>query len=249
MNTRQEELYRTLRQAPLTCGLPDTDLDALTSQFKIKTVEAGKTLFRVGDQVPALHLVLTGKINFELGVIEGQSNHIGVIGPCEHFGDLEIISHRPCLANITVLETSRIALLPAPQFIELFQQHPSISQILALKFALLFNLALQIGAVTLGETVDKRLALLLLTLNDQLGTGDDANRKINVKLSQENIANMLGVTRQAISKPLAAFREQGWISIHNRLITLHNINALRKLAAFEHNMPKFGELDKHKAIK
>lgn len=249
MDDKQASLKQLLRQAPLTSSLADDELETLAKLLVIKNYKEGTVIYRVGEHIKQLNLIMEGKIRFDLGFIEGQSNHLGIIGRGEHFGDLEILTRQPSVANAHAIEACKIALMPAETFLNLFQSNPHFAQMLALKFAILFRLTQQILAISISETADKKLALLLLSLNAQLGSGPEHERVINLQLAQEELANMLGVTRQAISKPLNEWKHNGWISIRNRIITLHQMEPLKALASFDLALPRFAELNTHPSAK
>lgn len=249
MTDNHLQLKRFLRKAPITAALADDTLDHLIKTLTLKTYRSDAPIYRVGEHVSTLYLIIEGKVRFDLGFVEGQSNHIGIAGSGEHFGDLEILTHQPSVANAITVEACKIALIPAETFLNLFQNTPQVSQALALKFAILFHLGQQLMAIAINETVDKKLALLLLGLNQQVGTGPNKQRIINLKLAQEDIANMLGVTRQAISKPLQDWKNKGWISISNRIVTLHDLDQLKAVASFNLDFPRLSELNAHPSVK
>jgi CRP/FNR family cyclic AMP-dependent transcriptional regulator len=156
---------------------------------------------------------------------DGREIILGVLGVGEHFGELSLIDEQPRSAHVIAMEDATMRVLRREDFRARVEKSPAVA------WALLQGLSRRlrradekIGSLVLLD-VDGRIARLLL---DAAGEGGDAT--IQKRLTHQMIAQMIGASRETVSRAMRDFQDRGLITVHRRQITIANRDGLEQLA-------------------
>jgi len=226
LSHRREMLART----PLFSAVPAALLDELATRTRMVRVEARSVLFSKGDPGDRLYLLTRGVIRIGVLSAEGREVTYGLIRPGELFGEIAVLDGGRRTADATAMETSDLLALERPDVIDFLHRHPIQS---------LHLLAVLCDRVRRADTLLEdvvflslpgRLAKHLLVLAETLGTRPRPDAPVTVRLSQQEIADHLGISRESVNKVLSKWEQAGLVTLGRGQITLEQDTALEQFA-------------------
>ena len=188
-------------------------------------LERGAALFKQGDPGDALYAVLAGAMEISILSLDGRKLSLDLVGPGAVFGEIALFDPGPRTATVTAVEPSRVLRVLSADVMAELHQHPE----LAIDMVRLAGQRMRWMGGQLNEQVflpvPTRLARKLLHLAPQHDAGG-----ATVRLSQAELAEYVGATREAISKTLATWKRLGVIDVGRGTLAIRDPNALRALA-------------------
>ena len=209
---------------------PDLLTD-LASRASTVSLAQNEMLFFKGDIGDRLYILVTGAIRIGATSPEGREVSYVVLGPGAVLGEIAVIDGGERSADAKAMELSTLLALDRRDVLAFLHQHPGQ----ALHFMKLLCGRLRRADELLDDMVfmslPSRLAKHLLTLDDILGGPGAAPGKREVRLSQQMLAEHLGITRESVNKVLSKWEEGGIVSLGRGRIALDRMDALEELAA------------------
>ncbi len=185
----------------------------------------GTVIVSEGDPGDALYLVRSGEVKVTLVAEDGREVILGVLGVGSHFGELSLIDGRPRSAHVIATATSSLLVLRRADFRRRVEAQPQVA------WALLMELSRRlrqadgtIGSLVLLD-VPGRVARVLV---EHATPGEPAT--LVKPLTHQLIAQMVGASRETVSRAMSEFQEKGWISVLRRKITIVDRTALEARA-------------------
>ena len=207
----------------------EVDRGYLTSiEPRLKTIqlETGDRVYKAGGQVPGLFVIVQGAVRLNLAFLEAYNPFVTIVKAGKFFGDHYIFDDKPSLAEATCVEPTTLTLLNTELFFKVFREQPSVSQRLARSLALSCRNMSHVYGLDMTQGVEARLAKLIRHLHHIQNIPSDSDAPLIINYSHNELADMIGLTRTAISKPLKQWKEKGWIEIQNREIRVLDLSAL-----------------------
>jgi CRP/FNR family cyclic AMP-dependent transcriptional regulator len=156
---------------------------------------------------------------------DGREVILGVLGVGEHFGELALIDDRPRSAHVIAMEDSHLLVLRREDFRKRVESSPAVAWSLLTELSRRLRRADEkIGGLVLLD-VPGRIARLLIDFASE--SGGDAIEKA---LTHQTIAQMIGASRETVSRAMKDFQDAGWITVERRRIGLANRSALEQRA-------------------
>lgn len=218
-----------LKKIPLFSSLPDEDQQNLVNLLRRETLRKGETLFRQGDEGTALYLIVQGRIKISISR-RLDSVTLAILGQGEFLGEMALLDGLPRSAHAIALEDCHLYALNRSDFIPfLTHNEKAVSSVLsALSIRLRKTNDLLAEMCFLSLTV--RLTQKLVELAERAGPSEMDPSEYRVEMSQQELGNVLGVSRESINKELKPLRDQGVVSISRSCIHIHNLARLRRQA-------------------
>jgi len=224
----KEPQIPTLARTALLRDLTDEDLGHIVELAHRRTFRRGEVVFHQGDAGDALHIVQTGRLKVIVYGESGSETVLSILGPGESFGELALIDGEPRSATVQALEPAQTVSVRRDEFLALLRTHPETNE------RLLVALVAKVRQLT--DTVsdlafldlEGRLAKKLLELAALHGSETDGVTVIEVPLTQEDLAAMVGATRASVNKLLGWYEDRHLISRQGRRITLLDPERLRR---------------------
>ena len=212
-----------LATVPLLQGLDDAELTRLAELMRERSYPKGSIILFEDDPGDSLFIVRSGRVKVVLVGEDGREVILTILGPGEHFGELSLIDGQPRSAHVIAVEDTQLVVLRREDFRKRVDQSP------ALAWALLTALSRrlrradeQIGRLVLLD-VHGRIAKLLLD-----NAGPDG--VIEKRLTHQTIAQMIGASRETVSRAMREFQERGLIGVHRRQISVADRMGLERAA-------------------
>lgn len=212
-----------LNGVPLFAGLGEASLQALAHAGKFVNVEKGQFIFFQSDPSEKVYIVHTGLVSIVLGSPDGREMVINEMRPGDFFGEVGVLTRQP-RSTSAVARTEGILLeLPIQVFLGILTSEPALARrILEMTANRLRGSSERESALAFLDA-QARLARLLLQLEQQ------AAEKGYVTISQEELAQRTGQTRQTVAKALGRWRRAGWLITGRGHIMLLSRSALVQL--------------------
>lgn len=215
-----------LRKQPIFCDLDPEALDQLCRYAKHTTLKRGTTIVSKGDPGNSLIVVVSGTIKISVSSPDGRSAILNLIGPGEIFGEVAVLDGLARTADATANSNCEIYVIDRRDFIPFVRSQPA----LAMKFIELLCTRLRWTSDQVEEVILQNLpgrlasALLRLTEKHKLAP---AGRTIAI--TQQEISEMVGMTRESINKQLRAWAARNWVRLEHGAIVVLDVASLREL--------------------
>ena len=222
-------LNQALAAIPLFSGLEEEQLSLVAGYLKRHTFAEREVIVRRDSPGDALFIIVAGKVKVSY-IEDDNETIIAVLSPGDFFGELSIIDGEGRSADVSAVDTTEVLVLSAADFNQCLQTMPAIA------FSLLKEIAGRLRRSTAwirvlsSQDVYGRIAQQLLSLSDTHGTDlPDGGRRINLRLTQNDIAGIVGASRESVNKAMGFFKQKNYIAVDTTYhITVYNRDALQK---------------------
>ena len=219
-----------LRQTPLFSGLDDDAADSLRSSLTEIRLDRGETLFREGDGGDRLYVVIDGKIKLGRSSPDGRENLLAVLGPGQMFGELSLFDPGPRSATATAVTDVVMVSLGHEELNGWLTGHPDVARGLLNQLAARLRRTNDVVADLVFSDVPGRVAKALLDLSSRFGRQADDGVHVHHDLTQEELAQLVGASRETVNKALADFANRGWLRLEPRSVVLVDLERLQRRA-------------------
>ncbi|MFL5612127.1 MAG: Crp/Fnr family transcriptional regulator [Gemmatimonadaceae bacterium] len=214
-----------LATVPLFSGLDRSELEKFAEVTREKSYPKGSVILFEDDPGDSLFVVREGRVKVVLIGEDGREVILGVLGVGEYFGELSLIDDRPRSAHVIAMEDSNLLVLRREDFRKRVESSPSVAWGLLTELSRRLRRADdKIGGLVLLD-VPGRIARLLLDLAEESGTS-----AIEKTLTHQTIAQMIGASRETVSRAMKDFQDAGWITVERRRIAIADRAALEQRA-------------------
>lgn len=219
-----------VRQAPLFAALDDDAVNSLLSRMQRQQLARAEVLFAEGDDGHRLFVILEGKIKLGRTSSDGRENLLAILGPGEMFGELSLFDPRPRTSTATAVVESTLIALSHDELQPWLLQHPEVAtQMLGALARRLRRTNDSLSDLVFSD-VPGRVAKALLDLADRFGHPSGAGLLVDHGLTQEELAQLVGASRETVNKALADFAARGWLRLEAKAVVLLDVERLRHRA-------------------
>jgi CRP/FNR family cyclic AMP-dependent transcriptional regulator len=214
-------LAPALRRVPLFAELSDADIASLAELARERMYPKSSVILFEDDPGDALYVVVTGQVKVVLIGEDGREVILSVLHDGDFFGEMALIDDEPRSAHVIAMEDSNLLVLRREDFQQRLREAPAVSVGLLRALSRRLREADQkIGGLVLLD-VHGRVAKLLLQMADE----NDGVR-ITRRLTHHTIAQMVGSSRETVSRTIRELAERGLIDVTRKAITIRNRQAL-----------------------
>ncbi|WP_181312006.1 Crp/Fnr family transcriptional regulator [Nocardioides campestrisoli] len=215
-----------LRQAPLFSSLDDEAAGALRNSMAETRLRRGEVLFHEGDSGDRLYIVLEGKVKLGRSAADGRENLLAVMGPGQMFGELSLFDPGPRSATVTAVTDAAFASLSHDDLLKWLDGRPMVARGLLSQLAGRLRKSNDVVSDLVFSDVPGRVAKALLDLADRFGRTADDGVHVHHDLTQEELAQLVGASRETVNKALADFASRGWIRLEPRSVVIMDVERL-----------------------
>jgi CRP-like cAMP-binding protein len=217
-----------LRKHPIFCDLDADAFEQLCRYAKPATLRRGATIFSKGDPGNSLIAVISGTVKISISSPDGRNAILNLIGPGEIFGEVAVLDGQARTADAIANTNCEIYVLDRREFLPFVKSQPA----LAMKFIELLCTRLrwtsdQVEQVILQD-LPGRLASALIRLTERRRPAAQDTRTIAV--TQQEISEMVGMSRESINKQLRAWASRNWVRLEHGAIVVLEIGPLQEIA-------------------
>jgi len=223
-----------LVKAGIFQGVEPSALSALTEQLQPVDFPPGHTVFAEGEPGDRLYIIISGKVKIGRRSPGGRENLLTIMGPSDMFGELSIFDPGPHTSSTTTITEVRAVSMDRDALKAWIEARPEIvAQLLRILARRLRRTNNNLADLIFTD-VPGRVANQLLHLAQCFGTQEDGALRVTHDLTQEEIAQLVGASRETVNKALADFAHRGWIRLEGKSMLILDSERLTrrgKLAA------------------
>ena len=218
-----------LKHIRLFEGITPSEMHEMEKITRMEEVKKRQPLYLPGDPSSNVYLLKQGRVKIANTAPSGKEVTFEILEPGEVFGELEVLEDTPRSTSAEAIDDTLICVIPRKEFDEYLAMHPSIT----VKLTKLIGLRLRKIQSRVEDLVFRdvpaRLAHLLLELSKNAGVTNQQGIRLKVKLTHQEMANLIGCSRETVSTIIGQFRDQGLLQIDGRTIILLKEKELTKL--------------------
>jgi CRP-like cAMP-binding protein len=218
-----------LAQTPMFEGVPGAQLQTLADRAAAIKLGAREMLFSKGDPGDRLYLVTHGTIRVGVLSADGREVTYGLIRPGQLFGEIAVLDNGPRTADASALEASELLAFERRHVLELLAHNPECTLRLVTILCQRIRQADQLLEDIFFLSLPNRLAKHLLALSDMIGEKPAKGDAVTIRMSQQAVADHMGISRESVNKVLAKWEQAGLVSLWRGQITIHDRDRLDAL--------------------
>ena len=216
---------------PLFQSMRGPEIDDVIAHSSERRAPRGALIFSKGDSGTSMMAVLSGRVRVGTQSAEGKEITLNVIGPAEVFGEIALLDGKPRSADATAIEDTLLMIVERRHFLPLLMRHEGlVERLLVVLCDRLRRTSLALEEIALAN-LPARLARVLCRLAEDYGrpAAGGGGIRIEMKLSQRDLANLVASTRESVNKQLRVWRTAGSVSLDEGYLTLRRPGDLRAL--------------------
>ena len=212
------ERTMALKAVPFFTQLNDRELDVVRAVAAEKTYPKNAVVLTEGEVGDSLYMIQSGKVKVFIGDEDGREIILKILGPGDFFGEMSMIDKQARSASVNTSEASTFLVLTHAAFEKCVEQSPRIANMVMRILAQRVREAdRKIGTLALMDVYGRVASTLL-----ELSVYTNGKLMVAEKLSQQDLANMVGASREMVNRILKDLSERGFISIESKTITIIN---------------------------
>ncbi len=216
--------------APLFAGLEPGSARALIASMKSIDIGRGDVLFHEGEPGDRLYVIREGKVKLGTRSSDGRENLLAVLGPGEMIGELSLFDPGPRTATATAVSDSVVLEMGHHDLQTWLAATPAVAEHLLQALARRLRRTNEALADLVFSDVPGRVAKALLDLSSRFGRPVEDGIRVAHDLTQEELAQLVGASRETVNKALADFAARGWVRREGRAVVLLDVERLERRA-------------------
>lgn len=212
----QQDIFLGLKKIPFLANLPDEDINALASHSKTGSFPKQAFIITEGDDTASLYILLTGKVRVFSSDEHGKEVTLNIQEPGSYFGELALLDNEPRSVSVITLEPSTCGIISKSELTHWLAKHPDAA------FGLIQDLSARVRSLTekvkglaFSNVYERTIKVL-----QELATEKDGETIIVKKPTQQELANIVGSSREMINKIMKELTTGGYIVIENKTMKI-----------------------------
>jgi CRP-like cAMP-binding protein len=218
-----------LKHIRLFDGISPSEMQEMEKITRMEEVKKRQPLYLPGDPSSNVYLLKKGRVKIANTAPSGKEVTFDILEPGEVFGELDVLEDAPRSTSAETLDDAVICVIPRRDFDQYLAMHPTVM----FKLTKLIGLRLKKIQSRVEDLVFRdvpaRLAHLLSELGKTEGAEDTQGIRLKVRLTHQEMANLIGCSRETVSTTMGQFRDDGLIQMDGRTITILNPEGLSRL--------------------
>ncbi|MEW2482392.1 Crp/Fnr family transcriptional regulator [Mycobacterium sp. NPDC049093] len=223
-------MNEVLARAGIFQGVSPDAVAALVRQLEPVTFRRTEVVFSEGEPGDTLFIITAGKVKIGRKSVDGRESLITLMGPSDMFGELAIFDPGPRTSTVTALTEVKAVVMSRSVLRSWIADRPEIAGQLLRVLARRLRRTNDNLSDLIFTDVPGRVAKQLLYLAQRFGSRDGSALRVDHELTQEEIAQLVGSSRETVNKALSDFAQRGWIRVQGRSILIDNAERLAKRA-------------------
>ena len=218
------------RSSSIFSDLEESELSTLSSNKRCRAYRRGQIIFFEGDHPHGLFCINEGKVKLYKLTPQGKEQITRLAGPSDIMGYRSLLSHQPLQATAEALEPTKVCFIPEEVFFKMLDANVALSlnimKYISSEMSMVERHLFQIAQ----KPVRERLAETLLFLKQKFGLTGDPPVTLNIRLTREELANLIGTAPETVIRALHDLKEEGIIHTKGRTLQLLDLDRLVQIA-------------------
>lgn len=228
--TEQAKPWQYLKSIPVFAALPDSELAKIHEYTVERQVERGAFVFHEGDSGEGLHYVKSGRVKIIKATDDGREHIIKILGPGDIFAEVLLFNNQPYPATAAAVETSRVGMIRNSDLEKLIlaNNQLALQLIQALSQRLLYAQQ-KIKNLALSDVLSRTAEVLVRLSREQGQRQPDGSLLLTLDLSRQDLANLVGTTRETVTRTLSALKKDGVLAFDGHTVRIIDLKQLERL--------------------
>ena len=209
-----------LRQIPLFSSLKNEELDAIYELSFTKNCPKDTVILLENEEGDTLFIIINGKVKVTTFSEKGKEVIFSILNEGDFFGDMSLLDGKPRSATVISMEDSKLRLIRRHDFNNLIEKHPRIALRLLEELTLRLRKADERIESLAFLDVTGRVAGILLQLAEENGEKTDKGLLIRSRPTHQELANMVGTTRETVTRILKQLENKQYVSMDGKEINI-----------------------------
>ncbi len=219
-----------INRAPLFAALDVEAASALRASMTEVRAKKGQVFFVEGEPGDRLYVIMEGKVTLGHSATDGRETLLAVLGPGEMFGELSLFDPGARTATATALTDTVVLGLGRDALRPWLTGRPEVAEKLLQALARRLRRTEDAMADLVFSDVPGRVAKALLELSEKFGVFRDGELFVEHDMTQEELAQLVGASRETVNKALAEFVNRAWLRVEQRSVTILDVERLQRRA-------------------
>lgn len=219
-----------LQQVPLLAGLASQEYAELAAGLRERQYRKNEVIFHARDPGNTLFLLARGLAKVTVEAVDKRELIMGLLYPTDFFGEMVLLDDLTRSATVTALEASEALLLEREAFIELTERRPLIVFKVAETLSRRLRKAIELVNSLAFQDAYARVARVVFNLSQEVGQETTEGTSLGVRLTQRQLANLAGTTRETTARVLKDFQQAGHLRVTSGYITVLEPMILAQIA-------------------
>lgn len=221
-----DEKFWLLKNCDLFRRLTQEQVEQVESRSRAREFQRGEVIYLPSDASNSIVLLTSGRVKIYHLTADGKEAVIGLIDPGELFGELAVFENGPREEFAETMEKSTAVLIPSELVHQLMHDHPTVTLGVTKLMGLRRRRVERRLKSLLFRSNRERVVYLLLELAEKYGQFETDGVRLSIRLSHQEMANIIGTTRESVTMLLGDLQNEGLVRIERRRIILRNLQRL-----------------------
>ena len=227
---KAEQAASLLARTSLFAHLDESELLGLGACARRRTYRKGEFIFHQGDPGDAVFVLTEGRVKVIFASEDGDEMILATLQPPHFFGELALIDGGPRSASIQTLEPTAVLTLTRATLLDLMARQPAVTDLILRSLGRLVRLMIAQASDLVFMDLHGRVAKLLLRLIGQATGQPGEQLSLDLKMTQSDLAAMVGGSRQSVNHILHEFERRGYLRLTGHTLIVKDLEALRRRA-------------------
>lgn len=220
-------LIHALKRIPFFASLTEEEHQGLAVLLRRKGIARGEILFREGDEGTALYIILEGRVKISVSRRTDKVT-LALLGPGEFLGEMALLDGLPRSADATAMEDSQLYILNRKDFLAFLSNNDHAVREILFSLSMRLRKTDKLLAEMCFLSLSTRLTGKLIELAEQQSPPEPGVQEHVLRISQHELGDIMGVSRESINKELKILRDKNILSTSRSCIVIHDLAALKK---------------------
>jgi CRP/FNR family transcriptional regulator, cyclic AMP receptor protein len=219
----------SIRRVPLFRDFADDEAAAVAATVTDRHYGKHQFIVREGDPGDTFFILVKGSVSVCRIAPDGRETILSILKEGDFFGEMSMFDSSLRSASIKTLTETEVGAIRQADFLTLLDRNPRIGRSLVIALSERLRAANALIAATTSQDIRARLASLLLNLGDQFGERVDNGTRITLRLTNQEMANMIGTTRETVNRTLNRFWDDKLVDMRTAHVVIVEPDRLRGL--------------------
>jgi CRP/FNR family transcriptional regulator len=207
-----------IRRIPLFATLSEDEFKSLKDIFQVKAYRKNQVIFLEEETGNYMYIILSGKVKVTKSTAAGKETILAIHQAGDFFGEMALLDGKTSPATVSAMEDSKVATIYHHDFQRLLMANEKVvRQIIRVLCSRLRQVWAQVQNLSYG-TADDRIRAGILQLSRKHGVQDARGIIINLKITHQELAELVGTSRETVTRTLARLKKKGILQLENRRI-------------------------------
>jgi CRP-like cAMP-binding protein len=218
-----------IRRVPIFTEFSDEEVAAICSTVTLRRFGRHEFIVRESDTGDAFYLIVRGNVAVVHTDPHGHETILSILKEGDFFGEMAMFDSSLRSASIRTMSEVQVGMIRQDAFLAMLEQHPRFARQFVVVLAERLRVANRLVATTTSQDARARVASLLLYLAERFGEVGEDGTRITLRLTHQEMANMIGTTRETVNRALNRFWDEHLVDRRSPQLVLTDLNGLRAL--------------------